>query len=152
METKTNLSSIVHAFTADDLVTQGASASVAMVLTSFYWITVRCHYSAVNFQKNIHKWHPIARPLGRATGCLLWIQHLIDNLPQFLQSLMQNLTIVDRVIMALECTVFSAWGQLSTIIFIQENVSENVVCKMVTILFMPSCMKWWRQHVNEVIG
>ena len=52
--------------------------------------TVRCCYNMVNFiKKNIHKRHPIARPLGRGMGCLfLWIQHLIDILPEFLQPLM----------------------------------------------------------------
>ena len=42
---------------------------------------------AVKFHTNIHKKHPIARPLGRGMGCFLWIQHLIDILPQFLQSI-----------------------------------------------------------------
>ena len=46
--------------------------------------TVRCCYNAVNFLTNIHKRHPIAHPLGRGMGWLLWIQHLIDILPQFL--------------------------------------------------------------------
>ena len=49
--------------------------------------TVWCHYNVVNFLKNINKRCPIAHPLGRGMGCLLWIQHLIDILPQFLQSL-----------------------------------------------------------------
>ena len=45
----------------------------------------------------------MARPLGRGMGCLLWIQHLIDIMSQFLQLLMQNLAILDRVITALDC-------------------------------------------------
>ena len=66
--------------------------------------TVCCRYNTVNFlKKNIHKGHPIARPLGRAMGCLLWIQYLIDILPEFLQLFMQYLTILDRVI-----TLYSA--------------------------------------------
>ena len=40
--------------------------------------TMRRRYNMVNFLKDIHKRHPIARPLGRGKGCLLWIQHLID--------------------------------------------------------------------------
>ena len=32
--------------------------------------TVRCHYNAVNFLKNIHKRRPITRPIGRGMGCL----------------------------------------------------------------------------------
>ena len=70
-----------------------------MVVTS----TVRCRYNVVNFLTNIHKRHPISRPLGRDMGCLLWIQYLIDILPQFLQSFLQYLTILDRIITALEC-------------------------------------------------
>ena len=35
--------------------------------------------------------------------CLLWIQHLIDVPPQFLLSFVQYLTIVYRVITALDC-------------------------------------------------
>ena len=58
---------------------------------------VRCRYNAVDFITNIHKRHPMARPLGRGMGCPLWIQHPIDNISQFLQLLMQNLTILDRV-------------------------------------------------------
>ena len=46
--------------------------------------TVRCRYNAVNFLTNTHKRHPIARPLGRGMGCILWIQHLINILPRFL--------------------------------------------------------------------
>ena len=64
---------------------------------------MRCRYNAVNFLTNIRKRHPIARPLGRGMGCLLWIQHLIDTLSQFLQLFMQYLTILDRVITALHC-------------------------------------------------
>ena len=30
--------------------------------------TVRCHYNVINFLTNIHKRHPIARPLGRGMG------------------------------------------------------------------------------------
>ena len=51
-----------------------------------YINTVRCRYNAVNFLKKYsHKRHPIARPLGRGTGCILWIQHMIDIPPEFLQ-------------------------------------------------------------------
>ena len=46
--------------------------------------TARCCYNAVNFLIKIHKRHPIVHPNGRAMGCLLWIQHLTDILPQFL--------------------------------------------------------------------
>ena len=65
--------------------------------------TVWCRYNVVNFITNIHKRHPMARPLRRGMGCLLWIQHLIDIMSQFLQFLMQNLSILDRVLTALDC-------------------------------------------------
>ena len=59
--------------------------------------TVRCRYNAVNFLINIHKRHPIARPLGRGMGCLcgssMWIifclsscNYLCNNL-QYLTAL-----------------------------------------------------------------
>ena len=73
------------------------------VLVETQKCTVRRRYNAVNFITNIHKRHAMARPLGRGMGCLLWIQHLIDIMSQFLQLLMQNLTILDRVITALDC-------------------------------------------------
>ena len=44
--------------------------------------TVRYRYNAINFLSIIHKRHPIDRPLGRGKGCVLWIQYLIDILPQ----------------------------------------------------------------------
>ena len=68
-----------------------------------FWHTVRCRYHVINFLKNINKRHPTARPLGRGMGCLLWIQHLIDIQPQVLKLWMQYVTILDRVIMALDC-------------------------------------------------
>ena len=60
--------------------------------------TVECCYNVDNFLKNIHKRHPIARPLGRGMGCLFWIQHLIGILPEFLQSFMQYLTTLNCAI------------------------------------------------------
>ena len=68
-----------------------------------YLYTVRYRYNAVNFFKNIHERHPIARPLGRGMGCFLLVQPLIDILPQFLQWYMQYVDILDRVITALDC-------------------------------------------------
>ena len=44
--------------------------------------SVRCCYNAVNFLQTPHNRHPIARPWGRAMGCLLWIQIPIYVLPQ----------------------------------------------------------------------
>ena len=57
------------------------SVSCSIMLQIFNNVhTVRRRYSAVDFLTNIYKRHPIARPLGRVMGCLLWIQHLIDIL------------------------------------------------------------------------
>ena len=54
------------------------------------------------FSQIFRKRHPIAHRLWRGMGCLLWVHHLIDMLPQFLQLFMQYLTILDRVITALD--------------------------------------------------
>ena len=64
--------------------------------------TVQCCYNVVNSRKNINQRHPIACPLGLGMGCLLWIQHLSDVLPQFLQLLTQYLPIMDHVITAFD--------------------------------------------------
>ena len=66
--------------------------------------TVRCRYNAVTFLTNIHKRHPIARPLRRGMGCLLWIQHLIASLPP-MQLSSNILTILGGVITALDCSL-----------------------------------------------
>ena len=60
------------------------------------------------FFTNIHKRHLMARPLGGGMGCCLWVQHLIDILPQCLQLFVQYLIILDRVITALNWTVRSS--------------------------------------------
>ena len=65
--------------------------------------TLWCCYNTVNFLTNIHKRHPIAHSLGWGMGCLLWIQHLIDILSQFLQLFMQYLIILDHIITTLDC-------------------------------------------------
>ena len=66
--------------------------------------TVRCRYNAVSFLKHIHKLHRITRPWGRGVRCVLGIQHLVHILAEFLQSFVQYLTILDRVITALSCS------------------------------------------------
>ena len=58
------------------------TTSVPVYAGSFDIDTAR--KSAVTFLTNIHKRHPIARPLGRGMGCCLWSQHLINILSQFL--------------------------------------------------------------------
>ena len=62
--------------------------------------TVRCHYNTVNFLKKYSQKTPHSSPV-RARYGVLWIQHLIDILPQFLQLSMQHLTVLDSVISAL---------------------------------------------------
>ena len=75
-------------------------AQVAAMTEKF---TVRCRYNAVHFLQNINERHPIARPPGRRMGCLLWVQSLIDILPQFLQWCVPYHVILYRVITALGC-------------------------------------------------
>ena len=65
--------------------------------------TARCRYNAVNFLKNYHNRHPIARPLGRGMGCLLWVWNLIYILLLQLQYPMYYRDKLDRVITALHC-------------------------------------------------
>ena len=50
-----------------------------------------------------------ARPLGRGMGCHLWIQLVIDILPQFLQLFIQYFTVLDHVIMAPDCNSHLHW-------------------------------------------
>ena len=63
--------------------------------------TVRCQYKVINFLTNIKEDIPY---LAR-----LWIQHLIDILPE---SFMQHITILDRVTTALDCKTLRClwWG------------------------------------------
>ena len=68
-------------------------------------------FDTVSFLRNIHKRHPITHPLGRGLGCILWIQHLIDILPQFLPLFMQYLTILDHVITTLD---YQQWMTVAT--------------------------------------
>ena len=96
---------IVNIVPVDISASVGAVESTDTALTKFGF-HVQCGAVILRsiFSKNIHKRHTITLPLGRAMGCILWIQYLIDILPQFLQSFMQYLTVSDRVIMALSCT------------------------------------------------
>ena len=93
--------------------------------------TVPCRYNgyAANFLTNIHKRHSTAHLLGQGFGCLLWIQHLIDILPQFLQSFMQYLIILDRITLALSCIVSSNFPEVVAI-------SDTIFINQITILKM----------------
>ena len=66
-------------------------------------VTVWCHYNTINCLQNPHKIHPIARPLGRDMGCILWLQILIDILPQSVKWCLQYRVILNCVITALHC-------------------------------------------------
>ena len=65
--------------------------------------TMRCRYSAVCFLKNPHERHPIARPLGRAIGCLLWLPTLIHILLRSVQRCLQYHVMLDCVITTFHC-------------------------------------------------
>ena len=43
------------------------------------------HYNMMNFLKNLHNRHPIARPWGWGMECLLWVRSLIYTMSQWLQ-------------------------------------------------------------------
>ena len=68
-----------------------------------YLNTVGSRKNAVNILTNPHNIHPIARPLGRGMGCILWIQTVIHTLPQSLQWVVKYNRILDRVITTLDC-------------------------------------------------
>ena len=66
--------------------------------------TAQCRYNAVNFLKDIHKRHPIARPLGRGIGvfrgsfiwlifCLISCYYLC-NIVQYWTALKRHLTLM----------------------------------------------------------
>ena len=88
--------------------------------------TVRCRYSAVNFLKNIHERHPIAR-----YGCLLCIQHLTDILTESLQSFMQYLTKLDHVKTTLDCIILHGFHQTMYIEWTKSDMGRLVYfCKL----------------------
>ena len=65
--------------------------------------TVQCVYNAVNFLPNHHKVHPIARPLGRDMGCILWVKTVIYTSPQSLQWCMHYHEHIGPRFTALDC-------------------------------------------------
>ena len=64
--------------------------------------TVWCRYKAVNLSYNSSKGHPIARPLGRGMGCLLWVQTIVYILTQPRHWCVQYHVILDHVTTALD--------------------------------------------------
>ena len=77
--------------------------SKVLILKTLVTSTVLCRYNASIFFLNPCNRHPIARPLGRGMGFLLWIQHWYSA--EFLQSFMQYLIVLDRVVIALDCNL-----------------------------------------------
>ena len=65
--------------------------------------TAQCRYNAVNLLPNRHKRLPIARPRGRAMGCILWVESLIYVLPLLLRDFTYYHEIFDRVITVPGC-------------------------------------------------
>ena len=61
---------------------------------------MRCRYNAVNFLQNSHNGHPIARPWGRAMGCVLWVWSLIYVLLLPSQRRMSYRDELDRIVTA----------------------------------------------------
>ena len=76
-------------------------------------------------------------PLRVRYGVSFVVQTLIYSLCQSLQQYMQHYTISDRFIMAPDCTI----------IFTQV---ENVVCKMVAIMYWPQCVNAGLAKENSV--
>ena len=117
----------------------------AAALLSVNKDTMWCRYNAVNFLESIHKTHPVARPLRWGMGCLLWVQHLIDIPPEFLQSFMHYLTILDRVITALDCMCYPtqpAESRLSAI----HVVCITPIQPVASIFFCHSCLLFSQLH------
>ena len=99
-------------------------------------ITVRRRYNAANFLTNIHKRHPIARPLGWGVGCLLWIQHLIDILPVIIYLVF---TILDRVLAALDCTLWR-----------EQQMHNQTACKFNEIYCAFVVFNWCSAHDSSL--
>ena len=70
----------------------------------------------------------MARPLGRGMGCLLWIQHLIDIMSQFLQLSMQNLTIRKwQDYVYIQCEYKSTKQKIKHLLREENKVKENKI-------------------------
>ena len=74
------------------------------------------HCNTVNILQITHNRHPIARPWGRAMGCLLWVQSLFYVLPLSQHYCIQYIAMFDCVTTPLYCTlwnmtVITAWPE-----------------------------------------
>ena len=83
-------------------------------------------------------------------GCLLWMQHLFNIQPQFLQLFLQYLTILDRVITALDCIWTVEWNYLST-----PKLQRPIQLYPHTELELHHCNAWCHEnafHVTDPLG
>ena len=96
--------------------------------------TVRCRSNAVNFLQILHKTHPIARPLGRAMGCVLCFQILIYILPQSLECCGQYHVILDRLITAPGCIIIEMLFKISIIAVISVILTSWSLFNVVIII------------------
>ena len=80
-----------------------------------------------NFLQNYHKRHPIARPLGRAMGCLLCIQTLIYIPYPSLKWYMQHRVILECVIMTNSTVCYCREKHLSYHLFCTKHESWSIV-------------------------
>ena len=72
------------------------------IFTSFHdTYTAWCCYNPVNFLKNPHKRHPIARLWGQAMGCLLWV--LLSSVSVAVMLYMWYHVLLDWIIAVLGC-------------------------------------------------
>ena len=85
------------------------------MLLRWHHYIVRCRYNTDNFLKFPHNRLPIARPLGRDMGCLLWVSSLIHVLLLSVQGFIQNRDKLDCAITALDCILQWPFGVLAAV-------------------------------------
>ena len=114
--------------------------------------TVWWRYNAVDFLQNHHKRHPIARPLGRDMGFLLWVQTYIHIPPQSPQWCVQYHIILDRVITALDCTSLESVMPPRLILNFQINLLHVCICidLIVKTAATPALVSGW--NVITTVG
>ena len=121
--------------------------------------TVWCCYNVANFlKKKINERHPIAHPFWQGMGYLLWIQHLTDILPQFLQLSMKFLTMLDHVRHSTVCwcfflNLFSAdiWRYFSIRVISSAFTCPHMLCVpwgSEVRYINPSHAKFFRGNIN----
>ena len=143
---------------------------ILFIARSVISYTVWCPINMVKFLQNIHKRHPIARPLRWDMGCLFWEVRLwlifclyswsdacnimLTHCGWVTHICISKLAIIgsDQAtshylnqwwnIVNWNLTNTSQWNlNRNSYIFIQENAFENVICEMAAILSQPQCVK-----------